>query len=144
MSFEALRTGVVIRYPYLWTREAERGETEGRKFRPSAVGVRLSRPGGEDLVILFPITSKAPERGRFSVEIPETEKQRAGLDRDIRLWIILDEFNEDIVGRSFFLEPEPPLGYFSKAFFLPIMRDFIARRARSRGVVRSESSPSRK
>jgi hypothetical protein len=144
LSFEDIRTGAVIRYPYLWVREAARGETEGRKFRPCAVGVRLARPGGVDLILLFPITTKSPERGSFAVEIPETEKRRAGLDRDIRLWIVLDEFNEDIVGGSFFLEPQPPLGHFSKAFFLPVLREFIARRSRSRGVSRAGSAPSRK
>ncbi|MGD0641786.1 MAG: hypothetical protein ABSC22_13650 [Roseiarcus sp.] len=137
MSFDALRTGAVIRYPYLWVREAGRGETEGRKARPSAVGVRLARANGEDVILLFPITSKAPERERFAIEIPETEKRRAGLDRDVRLWIVLDEFNEDIVGRSFYFEPEAPLGRFSKAFFLPVMKAFIARRAHARGVSRS-------
>jgi len=54
----------------------------------------------------------------------------------MRLWIILDEYNQDIVGRSFHLEPEPPLGRFSKAFFLPLMKEFIARRAGTRGVNR--------
>jgi hypothetical protein len=64
------------------------------------------------------------------------EKRRAGLDATLRLWIILDEYNQDIVGRSFYLEPEPPPGRFSKAFFLPLMKEFIARRARTRGVNR--------
>jgi hypothetical protein len=32
----------VIRYPYLWVREAARGETEGRKLRPVTVGVRIA------------------------------------------------------------------------------------------------------
>jgi hypothetical protein len=40
VSRDELRTGCVIRFPYLWVREAERGETEGRKARPVAVGVR--------------------------------------------------------------------------------------------------------
>jgi hypothetical protein len=39
VSFDALRTGAVVRYPYLWAREAAQGETDGRKFRPAAVGV---------------------------------------------------------------------------------------------------------
>ena len=38
MSFDQLRTGCVILFPYLWVREAERGETEGRKPRPVTVG----------------------------------------------------------------------------------------------------------
>lgn len=72
--------------------------------------------------------SAQPEASRFSAEIPAIEKRRAGLDSDLRLWIILDEFNTDLVGQSFYLEPEPPIGRFSKAFFLPLLRAFIARR----------------
>ena len=64
------------------------------------------------------------------------EKRRAGLDATLRLWIILDEYNQDTINESFYLEPEPPLGRFSKAFFLPLMRQFIARRASTRGVNR--------
>ena len=40
-------------------------------------------------------------QGRFAAEIPDTEKRRAGLDGDIRLWIVLDEYNQDVIGRSF-------------------------------------------
>ena len=127
MSYDDIQTATVIRYPYLWAREARAGETEGRKERPVAVGVRLPRPDG-DLVLFFPISTKQPEASRFSAEIPAIEKRRAGLDTDLRLWIILDEFNTDIVGQSFYIEPEPPIGRFSKAFFLPLLRTFIARR----------------
>jgi hypothetical protein len=128
VSFEQILTGTVIRYPYLWAREARDGETEGRKDRPVAVGVRLGRMDG-DLILLFPVASRQPETARFSVEIPAIEKRRAGLDPTLRLWLILDEFNTDVVGRSFYLEPIPPIGRFSKAFFLPLLREFVARRA---------------
>nr|WP_286084365.1 hypothetical protein [Agrobacterium sp. FDAARGOS_525] len=101
-----------------------------------AVGVRIARSGG-DLVLFFPITTKMPDRNRFAVEIPTIEKRRAGLDADLPLWLILDEFNSDIIGRSFYLEPEPPLGHFSKAFFLPLLREFIARRKSFAEVSRS-------
>lgn len=138
MSFEALRTGAVIRFPYLWAREAAQGETEGRKFRPAAVGVRIPQPKGEDVLVLFPITSREPARGRFAAEIPDTEKRRAGLDGTIRLWIVLDEYNQDVIGRSFYLEPEPPLGYFSKAFFLPLLQEFIRRRSQTQAVHRHQ------
>lgn len=93
-------------FPYLWSPEAGKRETEGRKDRPVAVGVRIVRPDG-DLVLFFPITTKQPEAQRLSQEIPSIEKRRAGLDVDLRLWIILDEFNSDVIGRSFYLEPEP-------------------------------------
>lgn len=135
MSFDAIRTASVIRYPYLWAREAAQGETEGRKARPVTVGVRLPRPTG-DALVLFPITTKTPEAGRFAIEIPDTEKRRAGLDARLRLWIVLDDYNEDIIGRSFYLEPEPPLGRCSKAFFLPVVQAFIARRKEAKRVNR--------
>lgn len=127
MSFDHIQTAAVVRYPYLWARQARDGETEGRKDRPVAVGVRLSGADG-DLVLFFPITSKQPDASRVFSEIPDIEKRRAGLDQEMRLWIIFDEFNTDIVGRSFYLEPELPIGRFSKAFFLPLLKAFIARR----------------
>lgn len=133
---EALRTGAVIRFPYLWAREVARGETEGRKSRPVAVGVRIPRAKSEDALVLFPITSQEPARERFAAEIPDTEKRRAGLDVHIRLWIVLDEYNQDVIGRSYYLEPDPPLGYFSKAFFLPLLREFIRRRSKAQAVHR--------
>jgi len=33
-----------------------------------------------------------------------------------------------MIGRSFYLEPEAPIGRFGKAFFRPHVREFIARR----------------
>ena len=137
MTFEALRTGAVIRFPYLWAREAAQGETEGRKFRPATVGVRIAKPKGDDVLVLFPITSQAPAKGRFAAEIPDTEKRRGGLDGTMRLWIVLDEYNQDVIGRSFYLEPEPPLGHFSKAFFLPLLQEFIRRRSEARAIHRN-------
>jgi hypothetical protein len=135
VSFDGLVTGAVIDYRYLWVREAAKGETEGRKRRRVAVGIRLSRPGG-DVLILFPITSKSPPPERFAVEIPETEKRRAGLSVDSALWIVLDEYNEDVVGRSFYIEPDCIRGRFSKAFFLPVLKRFVAERAKAAGVDR--------
>jgi hypothetical protein len=136
LRFEALQTGAVIRYSYLRSREAARGETGGRKPRPVAVGVRIPKPGGEDVLVLFPITSQEPKQGRFAAEIPDTEKRRAGLEGSIRLWILLDEYNQDVIGRSFYLRPEPPLAYFSKAFLLPLLREFIARRSKAKIIHR--------
>lgn len=136
MSYDDIQTACVIRYPYLWVREAQRGETEGRKERPVAVGVRMPRPDG-DLLLLFAITTKEPEPARSACEIPLIEKRRAGLDPDLRLWIILDEYNTDVVGQSFYLEPDPPIGRFSKAFFLPLVRAFIARRKGLTGINRT-------
>lgn len=64
------------------------------------------------------------------------EKRRAGLDSTLHLWIIPDKYNQDTIGQLFYLEPQPRLGRFSEAFFLPLMKEFIARRANARGVNR--------
>jgi hypothetical protein len=55
----------------------------------------------------------------------------------MRLWIILEEYNGDRLGRSYYLKPNAVLGRFSKAFFLPLMKQVIARRARLAAVDRS-------
>jgi hypothetical protein len=138
VSYEAVASGAVIVYPYLWSQEAARGETSGRKNRPCAVAVRVPRRGRPDLVILFPVTTKTPEAGRFAAEVPETEKRRAGLDTLQRQWIILDECNEETIPGSHCLEPEPPLGHFSKRFFLPLVLDFIKRRDKVRILSRRD------
>ena len=136
MSFDDLRTGVVVDYPFLWSHEAGRGRLEGSKIRPTAVGFRLPRRSGGDVLLLFPITTKEPPPERFAVEIPEAEKRRGGLSVDQRLWLILDEFNEDVVGESFHLIPGEVRGQLGRAFFLPLMKAFIARRAAMRGTSR--------
>jgi hypothetical protein len=137
MSFDALVTGAIIRYPYLWGHELEKGETEGRKSsRPVAVGFRVRELIGNDILLLFPITSKKPNVDRFSVEIPPPEKRNAGLEADIRLWIVLDELNKDIIGKSYYLSPSDPIGKLSLSFLLPILRKVIARRDKIKMVNR--------
>lgn len=136
MNFDDIKTGCIIPYPYLWAHEADRGEIEGRKQRPVAVGVRLQRQDG-DALLLFPITTKEPSADRLAVEIPDMEKRRAGLDTTMRLWLILDEYNLDTVGTSYYLEPEPPIGRFSKAFLLPLLREFQEQLLQTRKVDRN-------
>ena len=69
MSFDDTRSACVVRYPYLWARQAGRGETEGRKTRLVAVGVRIARPGDDDMLLLFLVTSQEPARSRFAAAI---------------------------------------------------------------------------
>ncbi|WP_245519381.1 hypothetical protein [Neorhizobium sp. JUb45] len=52
----------------------------------------------------MPITTKQPERSRFAFEIPAIKKSRAGLDTDPQVWIIMGEFNGDVIGNSFHIE----------------------------------------
>lgn len=135
-SFDHVTTGSIILYPYLWAREAADGETSGRKPRPAVVVVR--KPGAHgDLIALLAITSQPPSKAREAVEIPETERLRSGLSTDLRLWIMLDEYNIDVIGHSFYLEPRPPIGRLSRAFFLPVLERFVSGSARRTPVKRT-------
>jgi hypothetical protein len=125
MAFEALVTGAVFIYPYLWHRQAEAGETEGRKERPVAVTFRIGTIDGLEHIIVIPITSKAPLADQLAVELPQIEKRRAGLDQNMRLWLVLDEANIDVVGKSYYLRDQQPIGHLSKSFFIPVARQFV-------------------
>jgi len=39
------RSGLIIRYSYLWAREQDRGEESGRKDRPACVQVLIVKGG---------------------------------------------------------------------------------------------------
>jgi len=137
LSFDDIKTGSVFDYPYLWVREAANKETEGRKPRRVAVGVRIpaKAEGGNDRVILFPITSKDPG-DILAVEIPETERRRGGLDHDMRLWIILTEYNEDQIGASYYIDPAATVAAFGKAFFDNVLKLAVANLPNAKGVNR--------
>jgi hypothetical protein len=97
----------------------------------------MRRSSGQDVVLVFPITSKMPANTSIASEIPEREKRRAGLDPDMRLWVVLDEYNGDEVGKSYYLRNERPLGFFSQSYFLPLIRQFIKQKSEIRGVDRT-------
>jgi hypothetical protein len=101
------------------------------------VGVRLPRRNDADIILLLPITSQAPARSRLAAEIPATEKRRAGLATDLRLWLILDEYNQDILGQSFYLGTRAPAWTTEQSLLLPLLKAFVARRTETRRVKRN-------
>jgi hypothetical protein len=115
MTTEPPPEGAVIRYPYLWAAERDRGEAAGRKPRPVCLVLRL-REAALHHLILLPVTSKAPSARRTAIEIPEMERRRAGLTRYARAWVIADEYNYDIAERSYHFDADAILGAFSPAF----------------------------
>jgi hypothetical protein len=55
MGFDEIQTACVIRYAYVWSHEAARGETEGRKARPpdsSSGAAGVSRIGNTPALFL--------------------------------------------------------------------------------------------
>lgn len=132
------RTGEVISYPYLWAWQQQRGETEGRKQRPVCVviAIRGTNDGNTHLALLA-ITTQPPQAGRLALEIPEIECKRAGLGDLKQSWIMVDEYNYDIVERSWYIEPDQEiLGRFSKSFMVKIAGMFAEARSRSGRVNR--------
>ncbi|RWR30479.1 hypothetical protein D2T29_12470 [Sinirhodobacter populi] len=110
------QAGQVIGYHYLWRRQAVAGEISGRKSRPTCVALIVANKAGQHILFLAPITKQMPGAERIAIEVPETEARRANLDRDIRLWVIVDEVNADLLEDSYTLEDREPRGRFSAAF----------------------------
>lgn len=89
----------------------------------------VTNQAGQHVMFIAPITSKVPGSGRSALEIPQTEARRAGLEIDLRLWVILDELNADILETSYTLEERTPRGSFSPAFTDVILREVQRLRA---------------
>ncbi|MBB3743012.1 hypothetical protein FHT80_002006 [Rhizobium sp. BK226] len=132
------RPGEVITYPYLWAWQQQRGETEGRKQRPVCVIIAIrSASDGNTHLALLAITTQPPPSGRAALEIPDIERRRAGLGDLKQSWIVVDEYNYDIVERSWYIEPhQEVLGRFSKSFVMKIAVMFANARGRSERVNR--------
>ncbi|MEL6465683.1 MAG: type II toxin-antitoxin system PemK/MazF family toxin [Pseudomonadota bacterium] len=139
MAADFPSAGQVFDYHYLWKWQADRGETEGRKKRPSCVVIVVANAKGQHVLFIAPITSKAPKADRTSVQIPETEARRAKLDTDVPLWIVVDELNADVLEQSFTLEERSPRGSFSPAFTDAILRKVQSLREASKLRVSSRS-----
>ncbi|MER9616802.1 hypothetical protein [Mesorhizobium sp. M0207] len=129
-----LKAGDLLRYYYLWAREADAGEESGRKARPVCIVVRtLATPAA---LFLFPLTSQKPHRSRPHLAISEIECRRGGLDYPS--WLILDDFNRVPVDEAYDLVTTTPIGAFSPAFVRKIagvIKETAAQR-RLRGIVR--------
>ena len=114
--------GEVFIYPFLWKRQQNQGETEGRKPRPVCMAVTSTTADGNTVLFIVPITTLPPRDGRIAVEVPMTEAKRAGLDTAKRCWVILDEYNSDVFERSYVFEDRTPLGAFSSKFITELQR----------------------
>lgn len=95
MTWPVPQAGLVIRYSYLWEREAREGREEGVKDRPCAIILVLLREGEHPIVRVLPVTHTSPADPADALEIPLPTKQRLGLDSE-RSWVILSEANDFI------------------------------------------------
>lgn len=120
-----INAGDIYYYPYLWKREGDNGETEGRKPRECAfIAKRVDAKGDTNLFILA--TTGSFDGTGEAVEIPDMEKHRAGLEADKQLWVVIDEYNHGILGKSFYFTPNRKCGAFSQAFTAIVYDRFFA------------------
>ena len=91
MAIPAPEPGLVISYAYLWDREAQDGQEEGRKDRPCVIALAVQRrQDGGTWVTVLPVTHSPPRDAASAVEIPHAVKRQLGLD-DARSWIVVSE-----------------------------------------------------
>jgi hypothetical protein len=95
VSWPVPRPGLVIRYSYLWEREARQGREEGAKDRPCAIVLVVLRDGERPIIRVLPVTHAPPESPDDALEIPQATKLRLGLDAE-RSWVVLTEANDFI------------------------------------------------
>jgi hypothetical protein len=95
VSWPEPRPGLVIRYSYLWEREAREGREEGVKDRPCAIILVLLREGDHPIVRVLPVSHSPPLDPADALEIPPPTKKRLGLDSE-RSWVVLTEANDFI------------------------------------------------
>ena len=140
MTWPTPQPGLVIRYSYLWAREAQAGREDGVKDRPCAVVLAIGAAQERTRVIVLPITHTAPQPPDEGVEVPSAVKTRLRLDHE-RSWIIVSEGND-------FIWPGPDLrplagqglgsvayGFLPPRLFRTVQERFLARvRAKQAGV----------
>ncbi len=92
MELPSPDTGLVIRYGYLWSHEADAGAETASKSRPCAIVVATALRDGDLLATVVPITHRQPPPEANAVELPVSLKTRLGLDSE-RSWVVTHETN---------------------------------------------------
>jgi hypothetical protein len=87
------RPGLVVRYDYLWVREAAAGRHQGKE-RPACLVAAMDSSASPRFVVILPITHTRPHRDTIGVEIPPKVGRALGLD-DAPNWVIVSEHNVD-------------------------------------------------
>ena len=104
MEIPTPKVGLVIRYSFLWSRQAQEAQEEGSKDRPAAIIVKTDKSGGNTTVWVCPITHH-PDPDDDIVEVPERTRNELGLDNE-KQWLVANEINR-FLWPGFDLRPIP-------------------------------------
>jgi hypothetical protein len=91
VSLPQARPGLVIRYDYLWTREAAAGRWHSERSPPCLIAA-TDREVEPRFVVILALVLSRPSRDSIGVEIPV--RVREALD-DAPRWVIVSEHNVD-------------------------------------------------
>lgn len=122
--------GLIISYAYVWDREAQSGQEEGRKDRPCVIALAVERQrDGETLVTVLPVTHRPPDDAAAAVEMPHAAKNHLGLDHE-RSRVVASE-GDQFVWPGYDLWKVPSTdrydyGYLPLRFFNEILAAFWA------------------
>lgn len=97
MAIPPPQTGAVIRYNYLWAKDAEKGKVNA-KARPACIVAAIVRDDGQDRIVIIPITHSGPrdaQQAAAMIEIPDAVRKHLGLDEE-QCWIVANECNVDV------------------------------------------------
>jgi len=87
------KPGLVIRYDYLWSREAAAGRDQGKE-RPACLVAASDSSLRPRFVVILPITHAPPGDDTAGIEIPARVGQALGLD-EAPSWVVVSEYNVD-------------------------------------------------
>ena len=93
MALPEPKPGLVIRYDYLWTREAAVGRQQS-KDRPACLVAASDSTVAPRFVVILPITHSAPTGETVGIEIPPKVCRALALD-EARSWIVVSDHNVD-------------------------------------------------
>lgn len=85
--------GLVIRYDYLWSGEAQAGRNQSKE-RPACLLIASDPSPKPAFVVLLPITHTRPRGNTVGIEISAAARKHLKLD-DAPCWVIVSEYNVD-------------------------------------------------
>ena len=137
MALPEPKPGLVIRYDYLWTREAVAGRDQGKE-RPVCLVAASDSVVRPRFVVVLPITHTAPTGDTIGVVIPPKVLQAIGLD-DAPSWVIVSEHNVDAWPNAG-LAPIPgrpgvfSYGFIPPGLFVEVKAKFLELSGQDRGA----------
>lgn len=93
MALPEPKPGLVIRYDYLWTREAATGRQQS-KDRPACLVAASDSAVTPRFVVILPITHSPPTGDTVAIEVPVKVAQALSLD-EARSWVVVSDHNVD-------------------------------------------------